>query len=77
VYGNLYYDDVRKIFITIGKQKGLYIADTEGKILVQNIDYAAYQYSREFRLFYSLSTADGGYKADVISLDSLAGFIPA
>jgi hypothetical protein len=71
VYGNLYYDDVKKVFITIGKQKGLSVTDTEGKILVQNMDYAAYQYSREFRLFYRLSVADGGYKVDVISLNTI------
>jgi hypothetical protein len=70
VYGDLYYDSKRDVFIGMGKQQGLYISDSEGKVILIDSEYADYRYSPEFRIFYRFS-GDGGYKADVISLDTI------
>jgi hypothetical protein len=70
VYGELYYDRKLDVYIGMGKQKGLYISDSEGKVLLTDLQYADYQYSPEFRMFYRFNAA-GGYKADVIGLDTI------
>jgi hypothetical protein len=70
VYGDLYYDKKLDVFIGIGEQQGLYISDSEGKVLLTDLKYADYQYSPAFRMFYRFSTA-GGYKADLVSLDTI------
>jgi hypothetical protein len=69
VYGSLYYDSKRNVFIGMGEQQGLYISDVEGKILLIDAQYADYQYSPEFRMFYRFNSDDS--KADVVSLDTI------
>jgi hypothetical protein len=64
------YDRKQDVFIGMGKQQGLYISDTEGKVLVTDLRYANYQYSPEFRLFYRFS-AEGGYAVSVRSLEEV------
>jgi hypothetical protein len=71
VYGDLYYDSKRDVFIGMGEQQGLYISDSEGKVLLIDPQYADYRYTVEFRVFYRFSVIDGGYKADVIGLDTI------
>jgi hypothetical protein len=58
VYGDLYYDRKLDVFIGMGKQKGLYISDSEGKVLLMDPQYADYQYSPEFRMFYRFSVQE-------------------
>jgi hypothetical protein len=71
VYGNLYYDGKLDVFIGMGKQKGLYISDSDGKVILTDAQYADHRYSPEFHMFYRFSAADGGYKADVMDLDTI------
>jgi hypothetical protein len=70
VSGELYFDHELRLFITVGKQKGLYIADMEGRVLAQNLAYADYQYCPGLRYFY-LFKGENRYSHQVVSLEEI------
>jgi hypothetical protein len=70
VSGSLYYDSRTQVFIGMGKQKGLYIAGSEGNLLLEDAQYKDWRYSPAFRVFYRFKT-EGGYTVTVRSLEEV------
>ncbi|MDR1899171.1 MAG: hypothetical protein LBQ55_04100 [Treponema sp.] len=70
VRGSLYYDAAARVFITLGNQKGIYIADEEGKVLVEDPAYRGYAYSPGFRVLYKFE-AEPEYAVTSRGLDEV------
>jgi hypothetical protein len=70
VRGSLYFDAAARVFITVGNQMGLFIADEEGKVLAEDPAYRGYAYSPEFRVFYKFE-AEPEYRVTSRGLDEI------